>query len=683
MTTGPFSWTKLQRQPAVIGLLIALGVFAALAGLRVGGVLQSLELAVYDAYLRWRPEHPRPDSHLTLIAITDRDITALGHWPMTDDTLADIVDALLTQRPRVVGFDLYRDLAVPPGTERLNSLLRATTRIVMVEKFGSGNEPSVPPPEAVAGTERVGFADLMVDPGGAVRRALLFLDDGTRVAYSLPLRLALLYLHDQGIDPQAGTPDPAAMRLGPTTIMPFAKNDGGYVAADDRGYQMLLDFAGGLTPFNTYTLGDLLGGKIPSSMLRDKLVLVGVAADSVKDLFLTPYSQDQSKVASIPGMYLHAHAGRQLLRMALDGVEQMRVLDETLEYGWILLWIAIGAALSLFVRSLSRLLFFTGLASLGLGGITYGALLAGWWLPAVPAALGVLGASILVIAYLSVLERTERRFLMEIFSKHVSGDVAEEIWRQRDDLMSDGRIETQELTVTVLFSDLENFTPIAEQLSPREMMNWLNDYMEAMAGLVFAYGGVVDDYYGDAIKANFGAPLARTTYDAIADDARRAVACALAMADAMDGINARYTAQGLPPARMRIGLSTGLVVAGCLGSAQRMKYTTIGDVVNTAARLQAYGKEIPATAGPCTTVIAADTQQLLDERFVTEFVGTPSLKGKIQSVAAYRVLSCSGTLAAARPAARRCRCRFTGPVARPVAVCIRSRRSAYRVVGRA
>ncbi len=648
--TALSSLSKLRRQPTVIGTVIALVVFFALAALRMAGALQSLELAVYDAYLRWHPEADKLDSRITLITITDRDITALGQWPMTDDTLARIIEALLTRQPRVVGFDLYRDIAVPPGTERLNPLLVSTTRLFMAEKFGSGDEPSVPPPAVLADSGQVGFADLMVDPGGTVRRALLFLDDGTRVAYSLALRLALSYLAEEGIVPQAGEPDPANMRLGPATLVPFTSHDGGYVAADDRGYQMLLDFKGGLKPFATYTLGQLLDDKIPASMLRDKLVLIGVAADSVKDLFLTPFSQDQRKVASIPGVYLHAQAARQLLRMALDGALPIRFLSESSEYAWLLFWSGLGAASAMMFRSLARLLLFAIPAWLLLVGGTYGALLNGWWLPVLPAALALFAASMMGVAYLSVLERSERRFLMEIFSKHVSGDVADEIWRQRDELMSDGRIETQELTVTVLFSDLENFTPIAEQLSARAMMDWLNDYMESMAGLVIAYGGVIDDYYGDAIKANFGAPLARTTPAEIADDAQRAVACAVAMADAMDDINARYAAQNLPPARMRIGLSTGLVVAGCLGSAQRMKYTTIGDVVNTAARLQAFGKEIPATAGPCTTIVAADTQQLLDARFVTEYVGTPSLKGKVQSVAAYRVLSCRGAAAMAKTA---------------------------------
>lgn len=630
--------TRFARHPPSMTAAIAVAVFCAVAALRVSGALQATELAAYDGYLRLRPDAVVPDPRVVLVTITDRDITDLGHWPMSDARLADVISAILAHRPRAVGFDLYRDLDVPPGTERLRAVLGGNDRLFVVEKFGSGDEPAVPPPPALRGTEQVGFADLMVDPGGAVRRALLFLDDGERVAYSLPLRLTLRYLADEGIVPTAGEPDPAYMKLGPATLVPLGPEDGGYVDADAQGYQMLLDFVGGLTPFATVTLAELFAPDFDGRLLADRLVLVGVTADSIKDLFLTPFSHDQGRVASIPGVYLHAHAARQLLRFAYGEGRPVRFLGEPLEYLWLFAWSALGAGLALTARSLQRVLLFALPTWAGLGGITWGTLLAGWWLPLVPPALAILAASTLVVAYLSGLERNERRFLMEIFSKHVSGDVADEIWRQRDALLSDGRIATRELTVTVLFSDLENFTPIAEKLSARAMMDWLNDYMEAMAGLVIRHGGVVDDYYGDAIKANFGAPLARTTPEGIAEDARRAVACALDMAAAMDDINARYAAQSLPPARMRIGISTGLVVAGCLGSAQRMKYTTIGDVVNTAARLQAYGKEIPAVAGPCTTVIAEDTRALLDGRFETECVGTLSLKGKAQAVTAHRVL---------------------------------------------
>lgn len=628
---------KTRQRPAIIGGIIGAAVFVLLFLLRAGGYMQAIELAARDAYLRWTPTARANDERVVLVTITDQDISTLGHWPMTDATLANIISALNDHAPRAVGFDLYRDLAVPPGSEALNARLQENARLVMAEKFGAAGEPAVAPPAALAGTEQVGFADLMVDPGGAVRRALLFLDDGTRVAYSLPLRLALRYLADEDIHPAADDTNPAHLKLGPATLVPLASHDGAYVGADDRGYQMLLDFEGGLRPFASYTLGDLLAARIPREAIRDRIVLVGVTADSVKDLFLTPFSHDQGAVASVPGVYLHAQATRQLLRNALDGASPPRFLSEPAEYAWILVWTALGAASALRLQTIFRLVLFALSAWTVLLCGTYGAHLAGWWLPVVPAGCGLFIAAVAGVAYVSVLERSERRFLMEIFSKHVSGDVAEEIWRQRNALLSDGRIATQELTVTVLFSDLENFTPIAEALSARAMMDWLNQYMEAMAGLVIQYGGVVDDYYGDAIKANFGAPIARTAAADIADDARRAVACAMAMAEAMDDINRRYAAQGLPPVRMRIGLATGQVVAGCLGSAQRMKYTTIGDVVNTAARLQAFGKEIAASPGPCTTIVAGETARLLDASFDCEYVGTPALKGKAQAVQAYLV----------------------------------------------
>lgn len=633
---------KFARDAAAIGTLIAVTVFALVSAVRMTGAIQPIELSLYDSMLSARANDASADARISLITITDADISALGHWPMNDERLADAIDVLLAAQPRALGFDLYRDLAVPPGSERLEAILQSSDRLFFAEKFGSGDEPAVPPPPALRGSGQIGFADLMVDPGGVVRRALLFLDDGERVSYSLPLRLVLRYLADDGIGPQPGEPDATHMKLGATTIRPFAANDGGYVDADERGYQFLLDFDAGLTPFATFTLSEVLDRKVPASALKGKVVLVGVTADSVKDFFQSPFTRDQSLVASIPGMYLHAQAARQLLRMALEGTRPLAVFSDLVEGGWILSWAVIGVLLSMRMRTLLRLSLATLCAWGSLVGLAYIAFTYGWWLPLAPPAIALLLASVIVLAYQTGLERRERRFIMEIFSKHVSGDVADEIWRQRDNLMSDGRIETQELTVTVLFSDLADFTPIAEQLSPREMMGWLNDYMESMAGLVIAHGGVVDDYYGDAIKANFGAPLARSTREEIADDARRAAACAIAMGDAMNQINARYALQGLPPARMRVGLATGRVVAGCLGSAERMKYTTIGDVVNTAARLQAYGKEIPEMPGPCCIVIAGDTHELLDSSFDVRFVGTPTLKGKQQSVAAYRLLDCTG-----------------------------------------
>jgi adenylate cyclase len=206
--------------------------------------------------------------------------------------------------------------------------------------------------------------------------------------------------------------------------------------------------------------------------------------------------------------------------------------------------------------------------------------------------------------------------------------------------MHGGRLEAQTMTITVLFSDLANFTPVAERLTPTELLNWLNEYMETMASLVTQYGGVVDNYIGDAIKADFGVPIPRTTEDEIRQDATNAVSCALAMRREMERLNDYWSAQGSPLVRIRVGIATGPVVAGCLGSTQRIKYTTIGDVVNTSARLESFSKEAPGNNPDslCQVLLAEQTAECLEDRFELEPVGTVSLKGKSKGVMVYRLL---------------------------------------------
>lgn len=631
---------KLLRQPMVVGPLTSIAVVLLVLVLNGAGLLQKMELAVYDGYFKLRPDSPVATPRVALVTVTDDDIHRLGQWPLTDDTLATILEAIRAQTPRAIGVDLYRDLPVPPGSERIDRLYTATDELVAVFKFGDAQSPAVAPPPVLEGSERIGFADMMLDPGGVVRRGLLFLDDGEDFAMSLALRLALRYLQPLGIGLQPDEQDPSHLRLGPTTLAPLEADDGGYVDADARGYQYLLDYAAGLGGLPAITVRQLQEDTDQAAQLRDKVVLLGVAADSVKDHFLTPFSGSHDEAAAVPGVFLHAQAVDQLLRLALGEAKPMAFLPEAWERAWVLLWSLLGAALAWQVRSLMRFTGIATVATLVLLGTTYGAFVNGWWLPLVPAALAWLLSATLVTAYLSGFALTEKRAMMDLFAKHVSPDVARELWRQREQFYSQGRLETRTLTATVLFTDLENFTPVAEALDPPALMEWLNAYMETMAGLVMDHGGVVDDYYGDAIKANFGVPLARTTEDEINRDARNAVNCALAMSAALQQLNAARADQDIPPVRMRVGIATGAVVAGCLGSAKRMKYTTIGDVVNTAARLESYGKEIEVPADQpdaCKILLAGETVARLDGAYAVEEVGRLSLKGKRKAVTAYRL----------------------------------------------
>ena len=634
------SISSLLRRPAIVGPLTGLAVFLLVLALNGAGLLQKMELAVYDGYFKLRTTSPPTEPRVALVTVTDDDIARLGQWPLTDETLATILEAIRAQAPRAIGIDLYRDLPVPPGSERIDNLFATADELFAVFKFGDDRSPAVAPPPALASTGRTGFADMMLDPGGVVRRGLLFLDDGNNFATSLALQLALRYLQPMAIGLQPDTDNPDHLRLGTATLPPLESTDGGYVGADASGYQYLLDYAAGLDGLPAITVQQLLDEPERATVLRETVVLFGVAADSVKDHFLTPFSGSHDETAAIPGVFLHAQMVDQLLRLALGEARPMAFLAENWERAWMLLWALLGVALAWQARSLLRFAAIAAVATLILVGLTYGAFVNGWWLPLVPAAMAWLLSATLVTALLSGLVLTERREMMDLFAKHVSPDVARELWRHREEFYSDGRLETRMLTVTVLFSDLANFTPVAEALEPPALMDWLNEYMETMAGLVMDYGGVVDDYYGDAIKANFGVPLPRTTDDEIADDARRAVDCALAMAGALKQLNAERAQEGVPPVRMRLGISTGPVVAGCLGSAKRMKYTTIGDVVNTAARLESYGKEVGSpddTPQDASILIAGETIERLGGAYEVEAVGQLSLKGKREAVTAYRI----------------------------------------------
>jgi adenylate cyclase len=192
---------------------------------------------------------------------------------------------------------------------------------------------------------------------------------------------------------------------------------------------------------------------------------------------------------------------------------------------------------------------------------------------------------------------------------------------------------------TVLFVDMKGYTANAEKLDPEVLMAWVNDFMEPMAELVVRHGGVVDDYFGDGIKANFGVPFPRASDAEIAADARRAVCCALEMGTTLARINAAYAARDLPTVAMRVGVNTGAVVAGSLGSADRLKYTVVGDAVVVAQRLESLdGVAHDFDASPCRVLISGETARHLDGGFELEPLGARAVKGKDEPVEVFRVL---------------------------------------------
>jgi adenylate cyclase len=498
---------------------------------------------------------------------------------------------------------------------------------------------------------QVASVDAVVDEDNKIRRGMLYVfpNDGEPVA-SLGLTLALMYLEAEGITPQ---PQAIALQMSQAVFAPFEANDGGYIAADAGGYQILLNFRGPAQSFHTVSMTDVLEDRIPPDLVRDRIVFIGATASKLRDLFDTPYSGLLSAWRQTPGVEVQANLTSQILSSVLEGRPSIKTWIDPLEWLWIFGWSGIGATLSWswrYARETTKqspcsfsidLRRWTAasimLAGGSLFGICYLAFLGGWWIPAVPPAIALVGSAVVMTGYIANIERQERQTVMNLFGRHVTPAIAEAIWCERHLLFKQGRLLGRKMTATVLFTDIKDFSCIAEHTDPEVLMCWLNEYMEAMAGLVLEYGGVVDKFIGDAVMAVFGVPIPRSTPEAITNEAQQAVRCALSMAAALKSLNHKWQVQGYPCAAMRVGIATGTVVVGSLGSSQRLDYTTIGDSVNVASRLESYDKSIGS--GVFRLLINETTYTHIQGKFPTQLLGDVLLKGRKQPTTVYQVFT--------------------------------------------
>ena len=602
------------------------------------GRFQFLEFWMYDKMLLRQPKAASSEP-LVLVEMTEQDIQNPElDYPIYDNKLADLLNILAADEPAAIGLDIWRDIPVPKSgvyLKQLNEAFLSHSNIVAIFTL-----KGIKPPAALQSRpDQVSFNDnFLIDEhvDKRVRRTLLYANGASGENYdSLPFRLALIYLEKRGIQPAPVSEDPNALQLGKARLRLLKPNDGAYVGADTASGQILIDFK---CPenFTRFNVSDALARKIPHGVLKDKIVLIGVTAASVQDSWTTPVRFDHR------GIELQAITVNQLLRAALDGAKPLRFWNEWIEAAWALWWCLVGGVIGYWIRSPVRFTLSLTVGMFALYLIGRGAFAAGWWIPIIWPALTCLPAAALLTSYISYEERRQRGLLMQMFSREVSPDIAQALWEQRDHFMEGNRPHPQKLTATVLFTDLKGFSTTSEGLDPEHLMSWLNEYMSAMAKVVMANHGVVEKYIGDSVMALFGAPLARNSQEEIAEDARNAVRCALQMGKEMERLNAEWKERGLPACTMRVGIHTGTLVAGSLGSAERQEYTVIGDSVNTASRLESFDKEgetmiIPR--GICRTLVSEATKNLLGEEFETLVIGEMNLKGKGQSVRIFCVLN--------------------------------------------
>ncbi|MCU0567773.1 MAG: CHASE2 domain-containing protein, partial [Oculatellaceae cyanobacterium Prado106] len=249
---------RRRTQNFRLGRRWILGIGSGIAGLtialRLTGILQDMEWAAYDHFVRMRPVSPM-ETRVTVVEITEADLRSIRQYPLSDQVLAQTLKNLQQYRPQQIGLDIYRDLANEPGHAELTQVFQTSPNVIGIDKVVGER---VYPPQALANLDQVGFADQVLDADGTVRRALISVRDRGTIRSSLGLKLATQYLKNQGIVPQPIPGQAHRIQFGKTIIEPFRPHDGGYVSAESGGYQILLNYWGTPEQYPVVQLRDVL-----------------------------------------------------------------------------------------------------------------------------------------------------------------------------------------------------------------------------------------------------------------------------------------------------------------------------------------------------------------------------------------------------------------------------------------
>jgi adenylate cyclase len=609
-TLGAVIKSDLAKVLLAVNLVAAAVIFVySVAG------LQPLGLAVYDTLrVVWAGAATPPP--IVLIGASEADIARWG-WPLRDEDLANILERLAAWKPRAIGVDLYRDRPLPPGSDRLAAVVTAHPEIVWSFKLAEGDQPPILPPAVLQGSDRAVLADTLVDHDGIVRRGLLFADDGTTNYAAMGIALALKYLAPEGISLGAGAGD--TLSLGKATIAPLDAGSGPYVRLDNRGYQVLLDYRGGPRPLPIRTLAQLMDSDELADAVRDRIVIIGIATESVKDWFATPFSTGFGAAPPVFGIAMHAHLTGQLIREAITGAPALRGFSRPVEDGLIWLVALAGAGLGWSLRG--------GLATLAGVAIGFAAIVAatyvvfGWslYLPGVPLVLSWVGSTGLTNRVLYAASNRERARLRRSFEHYLPPPVINRMLASR----TLPKLGGERREISVIFTDIEGFTSMSERLEPEDLAALLNEYFTGACDAIFAEGGLVYEFIGDAILAFFGAPHDQP------DHADRAVAAALAIDVFAAAFCAEQRAKGTRFGITRIGVHTGTALVGNIGARERLKYTALGDMLNTGSRLEGLNKAIGTRI-----CVSGDTVQQC-RRHAFRPIGDFVVKGRHGAVAVF------------------------------------------------
>jgi adenylate cyclase len=610
MTTPPRS-LRIPHLAAIsfLSIVVTLVIFS----LERGGLLKSLDLRAYDLLVA--AEHREPPSPDVLNVDFDDDFVRRHNaFPIPRLLLADIIAKIAQGKPSVIGVDVILDVARAPDDDaHLAKVIDDAGNVVLISEYGFAtyqqSNPLEPFRKAAAG---VAFGDLPIDEDGAVRRMFLRVTTEKYKGVSLPVALADL-ASDQHLRPGGE----GFLLFGPHKL-PLATTD------PDSSWIHFHPSA----PTTVISAGILLATDFDASVFANKVVIVGQSSEMGKDLFTTPASRAGIDIGGrhiLSGAEIHGAAVASLLHAnALNTLSILPRVFAGLLLAFVVIFLAVRSRWS--VALISCLLLATGvfLAAMVLFSLRH------LWVPPASMELCLLAALPAGLGFRSVVERrqkmameAERHQLMGLFERYVSADVAAEIWKNRDAIVLAG----EERVATILFSDIRGFTATTAGVPSSEVLGWLNRYLTVMSDVVKKNRGFLNKFIGDGIMVVFGAPLT----EGAKEDACRAVRCAVEMLARVDEWNAKK-APGDPPLKIGIGIHTGQVTAGNVGSPDRLEYSVIGEAVNLASRLESLTKECGAPI-----VFSPTTCEHIQEQFSVVSLGERPVRGFTTDVPLYSV----------------------------------------------
>ena len=313
------------------------------------GVFRILEWASLDQFFRLRAPESVED-RIVIVTIDESDLKYLQQWPLSDQVLTKLIRNIKKQNPRAIALDIYRDFPVAPGHEELVQEFKQTPNLIGIEKVAG--EPIAPPP-VLAELDQVGANDLLLDTDGKARRGIVLLGkpDGGLIQ-GLAVKTALIYLEQQGIKLEEINEEKKIYGLGQAKFVPLSAIDGQYSSEEMGGYQILINYRGGLEKFPHISLTEILANRIPEGLLRDRLVFVGAIAPSLNDNHPTPYNSAlHTPTELMPGVVINANVTSQIIRAALENRPMLRATAKPINWLFIFLWSSYSTILgAVFIR---------------------------------------------------------------------------------------------------------------------------------------------------------------------------------------------------------------------------------------------------------------------------------------------------------------------------------------------